>query len=724
MTNSNKQYPCYPSNQPTLPPPNKPTLPKSTAFDNYREKSTFDWFTLKTYLEPRLAYSTNIYNVLAKDKLFDLMWYNDNNPNKEHSERYHTLLQQRRLVEYDFNSSVYNINDNTVPQSIKRWYALDHMLCLRTYGTGSEYGIDLHYLFSNTIQSLGTERHSYYFPHQPHIQNMSIYGCFALTEMSHGTNTRAMQTTATYNKQTKKFNINTPTIEGNKFWVGNLGKHATHCVLAAQLIIDNKNYGLHWFIVQLRDLNTHEALPGIKIGDIGQKNGWNFLDHGMVSFDNITIDRTALLNKYQDVNEDGSYVLRSVKNDNQRFALTLSALSGGRAGISQFVTHTAKIGLCIAIRYSYVRKQFSDSKYNDELPVIQYQLQNYRLFTLLSVNFALTFFNNWLTYAYIELNNQSDSGVMNDEWLDTNSELHAISSGGKPYAAWHCRDTLQTCRESMGGHGYSAASRVHKLKADSDPALTYEGENNVLIQQTSKYCVDIARQLQKGKQSKSVYNTLKFLKDSNNILDSKLQANDSNQLLNIDILQKLLQWRIIYLLQESGNRMISQSSNIKTNDKASQYFHLWNNSQVFYFHTTARAYIEYILFIHFVNGIKHAPQDSQNVLTHILYIYSLHVISQSIDIYLEGEYINIEQSKLIKSTLLEQCNNLVSNGISIIDAISPPDSALWSPLGQSNGNVYQQYHKFIQQSYQCYDRVEYWKTLRTPINVNSIKASL
>ena len=58
-------------------------------------------------------------------------------------------------------------------------------------------------------------------------------------------------------------------------------------VFWAQLIIDGVLYGPHPFIIPLRDEITHEVLPGIKIGDVGPKNGNDAIDNGWIRIANI-----------------------------------------------------------------------------------------------------------------------------------------------------------------------------------------------------------------------------------------------------------------------------------------------------------------------------------------------------------------------------------------------------------------------------------------------------
>lgn len=94
--------------------------------------------------------------------------------------------------------------------------------------------------------------------------------CYLQTELGHGTNVAALETTATYIPETREFELHSPTLTSSKWWVGALGKTATHGVVQARLILPSgKDVGPHLFFVQLRSTEDHRLLPGIIAGDIG-----------------------------------------------------------------------------------------------------------------------------------------------------------------------------------------------------------------------------------------------------------------------------------------------------------------------------------------------------------------------------------------------------------------------------------------------------------------------
>ncbi|KAH8114984.1 acyl-CoA dehydrogenase/oxidase, partial [Phellopilus nigrolimitatus] len=98
------------------------------------------------------------------------------------------------------------------------------------------------------------------------IARRGIIGCYLQTELGHGTNVAQLETTATYLVNTGEFEIHSPTPTSTKWWIGALGKTATHGVVQARLILPGgEDVGPHLFFVQLRSLDDHSVLPGIQI---------------------------------------------------------------------------------------------------------------------------------------------------------------------------------------------------------------------------------------------------------------------------------------------------------------------------------------------------------------------------------------------------------------------------------------------------------------------------
>lgn len=71
-----------------------------------------------------------------------------------------------------------------------------------------------------------------------------MIGCYAQTELGHGSNVAGLETTATLDKSTDNWIIHSPTVTSTKFWPGGLGLWANHAVVFAQCIVEKNNYGI------------------------------------------------------------------------------------------------------------------------------------------------------------------------------------------------------------------------------------------------------------------------------------------------------------------------------------------------------------------------------------------------------------------------------------------------------------------------------------------------
>ena len=80
-----------------------------------------------------------------------------------------------------------------------------------------------------------------------------MIGCYAQTELGHGSDVKGLMTTATYDEGSESFIVNTPNSKAAKWWIGDLGVFATHACVFAQLYVKGKNHGVHAFVVPVRD---------------------------------------------------------------------------------------------------------------------------------------------------------------------------------------------------------------------------------------------------------------------------------------------------------------------------------------------------------------------------------------------------------------------------------------------------------------------------------------
>ncbi|XP_015602288.1 peroxisomal acyl-coenzyme A oxidase 3 isoform X2 [Cephus cinctus] len=653
---------------------------------NYRKRASFNWKLLRynLYGEDQLLFQEKLWNLFKVSSVFK----SSRKTVPVDEQRRQTILQMRALLTNDI-----------LPYEHPHW--INSVLYFNpslTIKTGITFGMVV-----STMMALGTEQHGDIIEK---LQDGRYTGCFALTEVAHGSDVRGMKTTATYDPNTKSFILHSEDFKAAKCWVGGLGQTSTHAMVFAQLITpDKKNRGLHLFIVPIRDPETLLPYPRVTVGDLGEKIGLNGIDNGFVMFHNYRIPRINLLNKTGDVTEDGKYVSR-LKKESQRLGASLGALSMGRVNITCVCTKYISLAIVIAIRYCAVRKQFGPSL-EEEWPVIEYQVQQWRLFPHLATTYVMTIFSEIyvrkLRSFQISLLTSENRELVSAEGM----EFHALSSAVKPLCSWMTRDAIQDCREACGGHGYLAASRLGQLRADNDPNCTYEGENNVLIQQASNWLLGLWSNILEGKEISSPVGSASFLSDGQNILQLKFNHTTIEEVLAPENLLTMLKWLICYYLKKTHQQVVFLKKNGESD------FSIRNNSQVFLARTLALVYAEHTLMKTFLDHLQESMWSSEekSVLTKLGSLYAATCLEKRLGDLYAGGYASTSDGidTLLREGIITLCKDLLNEAVALVDVLAPPDFIVNSPLGFSDGEVYKHMEQWILKNPENLERPSWWR---------------
>lgn len=517
-------------------------------------------------------------------------------------------------------------------------------------------------LFGGTIHKLGTKRHHDLYLRQ--AGTVELPGCFAMTELGHGSNVADIETTATYDPAAGEFDIHTPSDSAHKNYIGNAAVHGRMSIVFAQLIVQGEVHGVHALIVPIRD-EQGNTLPGVRIEDCGQKLGLNGVDNGRIWYRHVRVPRENLLNRYADVTPEGEYA-SDIASPSKRFFTTIGALVAGRVSVALGSLSAMKSGLAIAVRYGDQRRQFGAAG-EQEIQLLDYRTHQLKLLPRLASAYALDFALKHLVDRFVSRTDEDQR------------EIESLAAGLKAYATWTNIESLQVCRECCGGQGYMSENRFDDLKADTDIFCTFEGDNTVLMQLVVKSLLsDYRRQFEDVRP----FTLLKYVaaRAADAVREPQPLAarnTDSAHLRDSEFHLDAFRYREQRLLGSLARRFKHRL------DQGLDSFLALVDVQD-HVMSVAHAHVERLVAEQFIAGIQECRQPEVSSALNLLEaLFALSRIHQDRGWFLESGYLSTAKSHAIRKQINELCSEIRPDAVGLVNGFGIPDSLLGAPIATS-----------------------------------------
>jgi acyl-CoA oxidase len=526
-------------------------------------------------------------------------------------------------------------------------------------------------LFGGAIVALGTRRH-----HERYLEDTitgAVPGCFAMTEVGHGSDVQRLETTATYDVPSGEFVINTPHADATKTYIGNAARDGRLAVVFAQLIVGDTSYGVHAVMVPVRG-DDGKAATGVALGDCGAKGGLPGVDNGTIAFDHVRVPRESLLNRFGGIAPDGTYS-SPIENESRRFFTMLGTLFRGRISVAGAAGSATKTALSIAVRYALERRQFTSPGSDEEVLLLDYRAHQRKLLPALAKTYALHFAQGELVSLLHDLHTDEHSDEM------ARRELESRAAGIKAVTTWHATSTIQTCREACGGAGYMWENRLPELKADTDVFTTFEGDNTVLLQLVAKGLLtqyrdafgDLdtlgmvrfgAKQLTAAVIERTAARTL-----IQRLVDTVSREDDEEvSLLDRGLHLRLFEDRERHSLETLAARLR------RAGDDDAEAFTVFNDAQD-HLLFAARSHVDRVVLEAFVAGIDRCTDGpAHETLGTLCDLYALSSIESDRGWFLEHDRISPARSKAVTAQIGRLCAQLRPQALDLVEGLGIPDA--------------------------------------------------
>lgn len=294
---------------------------------------------------------------------------------------------------------------------------------------------------------------------------MRRIGTFLCTEVAHGNDAAAVETTATYDRARDGFVLHTPHLGAQKFMPNTSPAGGPKSgLVAARLLVGDTDHGVFLLLVPLTDAS--QALPGVRIRRLPARMG-SPVDHCLTSFDRVFVGREALLGGKQGRIDDDGVFRSGTAGRRRRFLASIARVTTGRICMSASAIGSARATLAVAVRYSGHR-YVSGGRALPPLPVIAHRSHHGPLAGAMATVFAMSLLHRraldrWEVAAHGPEPEREAAGRLVDV--------------AKGWITWQARSVIVECRERCGAQGLLENNGMSELVTAVEGAITAEGDN-------------------------------------------------------------------------------------------------------------------------------------------------------------------------------------------------------------------------------------------------------
>ena len=244
------------------------------------------------------------------------------------------------------------------------------------------------------------------------------------------------------------------------------------------------------------------------------------------------------------------------------------------------------------------------------------------------------------------------------------------------------------------------------MYSDFAVMCTWEGDNTVMALQSARILMKAAQNAMSGR---ALSGALAYVQDAAGVLKTKSAISSREDLSKKDILLHTMKYYAIKRIVEAHLKLARFVKSGVNQTKA------WNDSGVELVEA-ARAHCYYIMAVHFTS-LEHSVASTTlyEIGSVLCQLFVWYFVQEHMDQFLEDGFFSKTQSRLIRDTVVDLCDQVRDQAVPLVDAFGLSDFLITSPLGRYDGDIYRHYFDRVNRAPSVFGRAPYWEESINPL---------